>query len=125
MSEEPKQRLTSASKSSLPDAAEMPDTDASETAIALMREAGMLRIVVSEAEERLEEIKSELSSLCEVYEMKGFRHGLNGFEYHGWQKRKTFSREKAVTLIPVDVLDQCYVDNKPYVSTKFVAFDIA
>jgi hypothetical protein len=125
MAEEPRQRFTCAAKSALPVVSEMPDTDDMQRAIRLLREANILRTVVSETEERLEDIKNELSSLCEAYEMKGFKHGLNGFEYHGWQQRKTFSKEKAVTLIPADVIEQCYVDGKPFVLAKFIAFDMA
>lgn len=121
---EPKQRLTSASKSKLPVVSEIPDTDTMQHAVRLMREASGLRAKVSEAEDRLDEIRGELAAICEGYGMAGFKHGLNGFEYHGYQTRRTLSKEKLVQVVAADVIDSCYEESKPFLSSKFVSFDL-
>ena len=124
MSEE-KKRFLSASKSSLPLCSEIPDTDTVKHVSKLMREGNALRARISEDDERLTEIKNELSAICEAYRLdKGFRHGMNGFEYHGYTSRKTFNKEKAATLIPADVIDQCFTEGTPYLSVKLIAFDV-
>lgn len=121
---EEKKRYLSASRSSLPLASELPDTEDLKRVVKLMKEANGLRAKISESEERLDEIKTELSAVCEVYNMKGFRHGLHGFEYHGWTARKALNKEKLVTLVPADVIDKCYEDGKPFLSVKLIAFDL-
>ena len=120
-----KQRLTSASRSTLPMVSEIPDSDTMKRAIALMKEAAKLKIQVSEAEDRLNSIRTELAAICEAYGTEhGFRYGHVGFEYHGYITRKSFSKEKAVTLIPADVIDQCYTESEPFLLTKVVVFDL-
>jgi hypothetical protein len=117
-------RLTSASRSALPMASELPDTEDLKRVVKLMKEANGLKVKISEAEDRLDEIKAELSAVCEVYNMKGFRHGLNGFEYHGWITRKSFNKEKLATLVPAGVIDSCYEEGNPFLSVKVIAFDM-
>jgi hypothetical protein len=117
-------RLTSASNSKLPMASELPDTDDLKRVVKLMKEANALKVKISEAEDRLDEIKQELSAVCEVYNMKGFRHGLNAFEYHGWITRKALNKEKLATLVPADVIDSCYEPGPPFLSVRVIAFDM-
>lgn len=121
---EERKRFTSASNSKLPLCSEIPDSDVVRRVAELMKSGNAERTRISEAEERLDEIKNELAAICEAYEIKGFRHGLNGFEYHGWTSRKTFSKEKAVKLVPADVIDRCYEDGKQFLSVRLVAFDV-
>jgi HD superfamily phosphodiesterase len=124
MSEE-KKRYLSASRSSLPLCSEFADSDIVKQVAKLLKRGNAERARISEAEERLDEIKAELSAICETYGIeKGFRHGLHGFEYHGWITRKALNKEKLATLVPADVIDKCYEDGKPFLSVKLIAYDI-
>src|SRR5258708_40301778 len=89
-----KQRLRSASGSSLPIASVIDDSDLFKKAVKLLKEATAVVVKKSECEEREREIKEELGAICAAYDLKGFRHGLHGFEYHGYQTRKTLSKER-------------------------------
>jgi len=123
-----KQRLTSASKSTLPSVSEIDDLDTVKQVQRLLKEASALKAKVSEAEDRLAEIRDELSAVCEAYggdsPLKGFRSGLAGFEYHGYVTRKALNKEKLVTLVPAEVIDQCYTEGAPFLLAKFVVFDL-
>lgn len=121
---EEKKRLLSSSNSHLPVCSEIDDPETFRAAVKLMKEGNKLRAQISELDDRRVAIITELSAICEAYNMKGFRHGLNGFEYHGYTLRKSLNKEKLVTLVPADVIDQCYEDGKPFVSYKLIAFDI-
>lgn len=119
-----KQRLTHASNSKLPQLSELPDDDVQKRVRSLLTEAMKLKAQISAADERLGMIRDELAAVCEVYEMKGFRNGLAGFECHGLVTRKSLSREKLVLHVAADIIDSCYDESKPFLSAKFVAFDV-
>lgn len=123
---EEKKRYLSASNSSLPLCSVIPDSDTVKRVGVILKEAVKLKVRISEAEEKLEEIKNEMAALCEVYPeaAKGVRFGMCGFEYHGYVTRKALNKEKLATLVPADVIDQCYVDGTPFLSCKVIAFDV-
>jgi hypothetical protein len=121
----PKERLRSASRSTLTPASAITDSEVFKESIKLLREAAKLRAQVSQAEERLDQIKEYLSGVCGAYDLKGLKYGLAGFEYHGWTARATFSKEAAVELgIDPAVVAQCYRKGKEYLDAKFVLFDV-
>lgn len=125
MSEDkPKARYRSASGSSLPLVSVIDDTDVMKRAIKLLKEATTLKVKQSEAEEKLIEIRDELAAVCEAYGLKGIRHGLSGFEYHGYASRKTLDKTKLLNFISADDLASCYVDGEPYLSAKVTVFDL-
>lgn len=125
MSEDAKTKLRSAARSTLPVASIIPDPDTFKQAVKLLKEATAIVTKQSEQDDRLKEIKSELAAICEAYEVKGFRHGLHGFEYHGYTTRKTLSKEKLLLLgVSADQIDKSYVDSAPFLSSKIVPFDI-
>jgi len=120
-----KQRLRSASKSSLPIASKIPDPETFRRVVALLKEGVEIKVKASELEEREKEIKEELAAVSEAYGTKGFRHGLVGFEYHGWQTKKTLSKEKLLSNgVSAAVIDNSFAESAPFLSTKMFAFDL-
>lgn len=122
---EQKQKLTKASNSKLPQLSELPDEDAQARAKRLLREASKLKMEISEREERVTAIRDELAAICEGYSLPGFKYGLAGFEYHGYTTRRTLSKEKLAVHVAADIIDKCYDESKPFLSSKFVVFDLA
>lgn len=120
-----KQRLRSAAKSSLPMASTIPDPETFRRVVELLKEGVALKVKASELEEREKEIKEELAAVAEGYQTKGFRHALAGFEYHGWQTKKTLSKEKLLSNgVSADVIDKSFSESDPFLSTKMFAFDL-
>ena len=129
-STETKQRLKSASRSALPAAsAAFEDSDELKQVAKLLKEAVKLKTVKSEADDRLEEIETELTAIAMIHDLKGFRHGLAGFEDRGWQARNTLNKQKLVAAIaeygaPASVIDACYEKGASYHDTRIVIFDL-
>lgn len=124
-----KARLRSASMSSLPQSSAIPDADTFKQVNALLKEAVKLKTKVAEAEDRLDEIKNELSTVAAAYDLKGFRHGMAGFEYHGYTSRSTLNKAKLVDKLseygaPASLIDECYEPGAGFLSAKFVVFDL-
>lgn len=120
-----KQRLTSASRSSLPVASVIPEQDIFERAVALLKEGIAVKVKMSELEERASEIRDELGAIAEAFDLKGFRHGMGGFEYHGYTTRKSLSKEMLLSHgVSADVIAQSYKDSEPFMSAKFIVFDL-
>ena len=122
-------RLRSASRSTLPKSSEIPDPETFRSVNKMLKEAVALKVKVSEAEERLEEIKNELAAVAMAYDLSGFRHGLAGYEYHGYTSRQTLNKQKLIEKIgangcPASVIDESYEDGKPFLSAKIVVFDM-
>lgn len=125
MSEEKgKSRYRSASGSSLPLVSVIDDSDLMKKATKLLREGTAYKVKESEAQDRLDTIREELGAICAAYGLKGIRHGLNGFEYHGYTSRKTLDKTKLLNFISADDLASCYVEGDPYLSAKVVPFDL-
>ena len=126
---EKKSRLRSASRSTLPKSSEIPDTETFKSVNKMLKEAVTLKVKVSEAEERLDEIKSELAAVAMAYDLTGFRHGLAGYEYHGYTSRQTLNKQKLIEKVsaygcPASVIDEAYEDGKTFLSAKIVVFDL-
>lgn len=126
---EKKPRLTSASRSSLPQSSVIPDSETFKQVNGLLKRAVALRAKISEQTEDLDEIKATLASIAAIYELKGFRHGLCGFEYRGYTSRQSLNRQKLVERMsaygaPASLIDECYEDGKPFLETRVVAFDL-
>jgi hypothetical protein len=122
---ETKQRLRSASGSTLPVASIIPDADTFQQVRKLLAEAVKVKVKQSELEDREREIRDELAAVCEAYQLKGFRHGRAGFEYHGYTTRKTLSKEKLLAAgIPAETISDCLEESKPFILCKVVTFDI-
>lgn len=121
-----KPRIRSAANSSLPLVSIIPDDDTMKRAVKLMKEAVAAAARQSEAEERLKEIKDELAAICTAYDLeKGFRHGLVGYEFHGYQTRKTLSKERLLAQgVSAEQIDAAYVDGTPFLYSKVIAFDV-
>jgi len=126
MSEDTKRKiLRSAANSSLPVASLIPDPDLFRRSIELLRRAQDLKVKVSVAEEELLSIRDELAAICEAFNLKGFRHGLTGFEYHGYTSRKSLSKERLLALgVSADTIAEAYVDGEPFLSAKITVFDM-
>jgi hypothetical protein len=120
-----KQRLRSAKNSSLPLTSVIPDTDVFKQACRLLEEAVRVKSVMSELEERADAIREELAAVAAAYDLKGFRHGLAGFEYHGYTARKTLSKELLLAAgVSADVIAGAHVEGEPFLSCKLVVFDL-
>ena len=124
MSEE-KQRLRSAAGSNLPLASVIDDPELFKKSVKLLKEATGCSVKQSEAEDRLKEIKEELGAICEAYGLKGFKHGLHGFEYHGYTTRKSLSKEKLLAAgVSAEIIADAYVEGTPFMFSKVIPFDI-
>ena len=123
MSEE-KKRLVSAGNSKLPQASEIPDEDTFQEVRKLLKKAISLRETISEKEDELSDIKERLQVICEAFSMKGFRQGLAGFQYDGFITRKSLSKEALLAAgVAAQTIEDCYLEGKPFVSSKIIAFD--
>ena len=123
MSEE-KKRLVSAGNSKLPQASEIPDNETFQEVRKLLKRAISLRETISEKEDELSDIKERLQAICEAFNMKGFRQGLAGFQYDGFVTRKSLSKEALLAAgVAAQTIEDCYLEGKPFVSAKIVAFD--
>jgi hypothetical protein len=121
-----KPRMMVASHSKLPtvDVA-VDDTEIQQRCRVLLEQATKARVKESEAREEIEKAGGELAEICEAYGLKGFRDGLNKFEYFGWQTRKTLSAQRLLALgVAADVIKQAYQESKPFLSTRIAPFDI-
>jgi hypothetical protein len=119
-------RMRVASNSKLPVLTkEMMDESTYNDVLLLLKEGTRMIVQKSEAEDRIEAIKSELSSICEAYELPGIRHGLHSFEYGGYRHATTLSKEKLIELgVSADIIAQAMVPGKTYLSTKLWPFDM-
>lgn len=125
MSEDKKQRLRSAAGSSLPIASVIDDSEIFKRVVKLLKEATSTVVRRSECEDREREIKEELGAICAAYDLKGFRHGKHGFEYHGYMTRKTLSKERLLAQgVSAEQIDAAYEDGKPYLYAKIIPFDL-
>jgi len=129
-SEGKSKRLRSASNSKLPVASVIPDREEFKRAVALLREAGKIKVAMSEGKERLDEIEMELHCLCVAYDLNsGLRHGLFGFEDRGMKSKSTLKKDKLVNLlsefgIPAARLSECYESGSEFLDTRITAFDL-
>ena len=129
-STESKQRLKSASRSALPAAsAAFEDSDELKQVAKLLKEAVKLKTVKSEADDRLEEIETELTAIAMIHDLKGFRHGLAGFEDRGWQSRPYLNKEKLIAAMaeygaPASLIKDAYEQGKAFHDTRIVIFDL-
>ena len=119
-----KKRFTSAGNSKLPQASEIPDEDTFQEVRKLLKKAISLREIISEKEDELSDIKERLQAVCEAFDMKGFRQGLAGFQYDGFVTRKSLSKEALLAAgVAAQTIEDCYLEGKPFVSAKIIAFD--
>jgi hypothetical protein len=129
-SESGKQRLKSASRSTLaPCSSVLEDSDELKQVAKLLKEAVKLKTAKSEADDRLEEIETELTAIAMIHNLKGFRHGLAGFEDRGWQSRNTLNKQKLVAAMaeygaPANLIDACYDKGREFHDTRIVIFDL-
>jgi hypothetical protein len=121
---EEKKLLRSAGNSKLPMASEIPDEDTFQEVRALLKKALKLRETISEKEDELSDIKERLQAVCEAFSMSGFKHGLAGFQYDGFVTRKSLSKEALLAAgVAAQTIEDCYLEGKPFVSAKIIAFD--
>lgn len=119
------ERLRSASNSSLPIVSVIDDTETMKTAVALLKKATAIHVKISELEDQEREVKEQLASICTAYNLKGLRHGLNGFEYQGWMTRKTLSKERLLANgVTADQIADSFVEGTPFLMTKITPFDL-
>jgi hypothetical protein len=122
---ETKPRMTVASNSKLPICSVIDDPDTFRQCVALLQRATDATVKESEAREEKQEVSEQLAAICEAYQLPGVRHGLNKFEYYGWQTRKTLSSKKLLALgVSAEIIEQAYEDSKPFLSTRINPFDI-
>jgi hypothetical protein len=123
--EEKRPRFTSASNSKLPLASKIPDRDIFNRAVILLKRNTELKAKISEAEEELGSNKEELSAVCEAFNLKGIKYGLDGFSYEGYITRQTLSKERLLALgVPAETIAEAYVEGHPFLSTKVLRFDM-
>lgn len=124
-----KERLRSASNSKLPVVSVIPDQETMKQAVALLKEATKLKVKVSEAEDRLEEIKLELFAIASSYDLSGFRYGLAGFENRGYSSRSTLNKQKMISDlsargIGADVIAGWYESGNEFLDARITTFDV-
>ena len=123
MSEE-KKRMISAGNSKLPMASEIPDEETFQEVRELLKQALKLKVEISEQEDKLQEVKDQLQAICEAFGMSGFKYGLAGFQYDGFVTRKSLSKEALLAAgVAAQTIEDCYLEGKPFVSAKIIAFD--
>jgi hypothetical protein len=121
----PGERIYSAAKSNLPIASVIDDPETFKRAVALLRKATANKVKKSEIEESDEQVRAELAAICEAYSLKGLKHGLAGFEYHGYATRKTLSKELLLARgVSAEDIEASYKEGDPFLSAKVVVFDI-
>jgi hypothetical protein len=121
---EEKKRLVSAGNSKLPQASEIPDEYTFQEVRKLLKRAVALRASISEKEDELSGIKDQFQAICEAFNMKGFRQGLAGFQYDGFITRKSLSKEALLAAgVKAQIIEDCYLEGKPFVSSKIIVFD--
>jgi hypothetical protein len=121
---EEKKLLRSAGNSKLPMASEIPDEDTFQEVRVLLKKAVKLRETISEKEDELSDIKEKLQTICEAFNMRGFRQGLVGFQYDGFVTRKSLSKEALLAAgVAAQTIEDCYLPGTPFVSAKIIAFD--
>ena len=90
-----------------------------------MKEGEAIKVKQSELSDRMDQIVEQLSAICEACDLKGMKHGKRGFEYHGWTSRETLSVERLVEEgVAAATIAKCRVKGKPFVSYKFILFDM-
>ena len=127
MSDEAKEpKLRAASKSSLPEAVHVLDTDMFAELYFDLQQAQKLRAEISSKQEDLEELQTKLNASCEAYGLaKGFKIGKLGYEYHGWTTRKTLNSDLLLEQgVSAEQIAKSYKDSKPFISAQFVDFDL-
>jgi hypothetical protein len=127
MSEDEKQdRLLSASRSKLPKAsAVIHDSYSLKHAVALLKRITTINATLSELQEEKDEKVEELALICAAHDAPGLKHGMMGFEYHGYTSRRSLSKERLLALgVEASVIDAAYVPGKEFLNTKVLHFDI-
>ena len=124
-----KTRLRSASRSTLPKSSEIPDPETFKSVNKMLKEAVALKVKVSEAEERLEEIKNELAAVAMAYDLSGFRHGMAGYEFRGYNSRQTLDKQALIEKMsadgcPASLIDECYKSGASFLDARIVVFDL-
>lgn len=123
MSEERIRRATNSKYRAATDAFEG-DPEMLMEAVDLLKTITQEKVQISALTDSLAENQGRLAAICEAYSLDGVRHGLNCFEYHGWQTRKTLSRERLLELgVSAEIIEAAYTESKPYLSTRIVPFD--
>jgi hypothetical protein len=118
-------RMRVASNSTLPIASVIDDPETFRRAVALLAKGSAAVYAIRDAEKDKDEASSELATICEAYSLKGIRHGLNAFEYHGYTARQTLSRERLLALgVPAETIAKAMVEGKPFLSARLAPFDI-
>ena len=121
------ERFTSASRSTLPKAsAVITDGDTFKQVVGLLKKLTSLKVKSSELKEQTDTVTGDLAAICAAYNIdKGFKHGMSGFEYHGYVTRKTLSKEKLLAAgVAADVIADAYNESDPFLSCRLIAFDI-
>lgn len=122
---EPKERLRSASRSTLPTASLISDSEVFKDSVRLLKEAVKLQAQISTAEDRLKEIKEHLAATCEAYNLKGMKYGLSGFEYRGYTARSVLSKEALLEAgVDPQIIADSYRKGNDFLDARFVVFDI-
>jgi hypothetical protein len=118
-------RLRSAANSKLPLTSVIDDGDTMRRATKLLKEGVANSAKQSKLKERESEIREELAAICAAYDLPGFKHGLCGFEYHGYTTRQVLSKERLLALgVSADTIAQAYSEGKPYLNSRLLAFDM-
>jgi hypothetical protein len=118
-------KLKSASMSKLPMASVISDKDTFEMAVDLLKQGADLKAQIELLEVRKKAISEEMAAICGAFDLPGFKHGRDGFEYHGYTTRKSLSKEKLLALgVSADVIAGAYVDSTPFLNVKLVHFDL-
>lgn len=87
----------------------------------LLMEGHALYKASKEAEERLKEIKSELSQVQILNDLPGLRHGALCFIASERSGRSTLSKEKLIDNgVPPELIAECTVSGQPYLQAEFM-----
>ena len=121
------ERIVSASNSKLPRAsAAIDDGDTMREATGLLKKLVNVKTRISELEEEERDMRDRLAAICQAYDLTaGFRHGMAGFEYHGYTTRKTLNKELLLAAgVSAQTIAESYKEGEPYLSCKVVVFDV-
>ena len=120
-----RKRLRAASNSTLPLASVIPDEEIFQEVRTLLKQATANKVKIDELEDKQNQIKDKLMTVCEAYDLPGFRIGLNMCEYQPWHTRRTLSKERLLANgVSAEIIAASEIESKPFRSIKIDPFDI-